>query len=226
MATIPFAELLAKWDGVAIEISQEPIMGDLLTVSYSNYLSTVLFLLGLLFVLKICFWSPQKEAFAARTFFQKGKLAFTQTTVLLGILFTFGILYHAFSSVGFLKNPSAVAEVTRRYYSVDIPEIDIAEVERAAEEETILLYDARYARDYNHGTIPSGVSLSINSSLTERQEILGSTPKSQRIVVFCQSSGCGYADEVAQFLKFNGFENVVIYRGGYREWSQKHDGKQ
>jgi|GEM_PF-1416420 len=223
MTTIPFAELLAKWDGIAIEISQEPIKGDVLAASYQNYLSAILLLLGGLFVVKMFFWSPDKEAFYVPTIFPKVKRAATQSAVLLGILFVSGILYHAFSPIGFLTNPSAVAEVTRRYYSVDVPEINLAEMERVVAEETIPMFDSRFLRDYNRGTIPGAVALPINSSLTERQQILGSTPKSQRIVVFCQSSACGYADEVAQFLKFNGYENVVLYRGGYREWSRKHE---
>ena len=223
MTTIPFAELLAKWDGIAIEISPEPIKGDLIATSRWNYLSTVLLILGILLVLKFHFWSKNKEAFASPTFFLRTKLAVTQTATLLGVLFVSGILYHAFSPIGFLKNPSAVAEVTRRYYSIDVPEIDLAEMERIVEDGTIPLYDARFVRDYNRGTIFGAKSLSINSSLTERRETLGSTPKSQRIVVFCQSAGCAYADEVAQFLKFNGYENAVIYRGGYREWSRKNE---
>lgn len=223
IATIPFAELLAKWDGTAIEISKEPITNRTIAASYTNYLTTILFLLGLLFVLKLCFWPPTKEAFAAPTVFQRCKLAVIQTSSLLATLFIAGILYHAFAGIGFLKNPSAVAEVTRRYYSVDIPEIDLAEMEKVVAKKTIPIFDARYLRDFSHDTIPGAKSLSINSSLTERQGTLGSTPKSNRIIVFCQSSGCGYADEVAQFLKFNGYENVAIYRGGYREWSKKHD---
>jgi len=225
LTTIPFAELLAKWDGTAIEISQEPIKGDILAASYSNYLSTVALILGILLALKISFWNPQKEAFTEPTLIQKCKLGTIQSAVLLGLLFVLGILYHALSPVGFLKNPSAVAEVTRRYYSVDIPEIDIVEVERAVAEGTIPLYDARFSRDYNFGTIANAKNLSINSSLSERRVIIGSTPKSQRMIVFCQSSGCGYADEVAQFLKFNGYENTVIYRGGYREWKQRYEPK-
>jgi rhodanese-related sulfurtransferase len=63
--------------------------------------------------------------------------------------------------------------------------------------------------------------MAINSSLTDRQQLLNGIEKNKRIVVFCQSSGCGYSDEVAQFLKFNGYSNVVLYRGGYREWSRK-----
>lgn len=223
ITTIPFAELLAKWDGTAIEISDKPIQATVLSASRWNYVSTVLLFLGVIVAIKVCFWNMRKEAFFAQTFFEKGSLAIGQSAVFLGGLFIFGVMYHAFSEVGFLKNPSAVAEVTRRYYSVDVPEIDLAEMEQIVDEKTVPIFDARYVRDYTHGTIPGAKSLSINSSLTERQETLGETPKSQRIIVFCQSSGCGYADEVAQFLKFNGYENVAIYRGGYREWSKKHD---
>ena len=228
LATIPFAELLAKWDGTAIEISREPIKEDLLVASRWNYLSSIFLLLGVLLALKFHFWSRAKEAFAAPTFFQRTKLGVLQTATLLGIIFVSGILYHAFSPVGFLKNPSAVAEVARRYYSVDVLEIGLTEMERVVEdkEQKIPIYDARYVRDYARGTIPGAKSLAISSGLTERQETLGTIPKSQRIVVFCQSSGCGYADEVAQFLKFNGYENVAIYRGGYREWSRKNGIKQ
>ena len=222
LALIPFAELLAKWNGTAIVISQEPIRGEVLMASYAHYLLVMMLLCGVLFVLKAFYWSPQKEVFAAPTLLQKCKLGVAQTAVLLGILFVAGIVYHALSPVGFLQNPSAVAEVTRRFYSVDIPEIDTVEMERIVEEGTIPLFDTRFFRDYNRGTIPGARSLPINSSLSERQAILGSTPKSQRIVVFCQSSGCGFADEIAQFLKFNGYEHTVIYRGGYREWSQRH----
>jgi rhodanese-related sulfurtransferase len=173
---------------------------------------------------KIFVWSNDKEAFFAPTFAQKTKRAIFQTGMLLGILFVSGILYHAFSPIGFLTNPVAVAEVTRRFFSVDIPNIDLAGMEHiVAEEEMIPMFDSRFFRDFNRGTIPGAVSLPINSSLTERQQILGFTPKSQRMVVFCQSSGCGFADEIAQFLKFNGYNNVVIYRGGYREWSRRYD---
>ena len=225
IATIPFAELLAKWDGSAVEISETPIHDEILSATRWNYLSLVLSILGVIVFLKVVFWNNNNEAFATSSFRYKIKRAFLQTAILLGVIFVLGVLFHAFSEIGFLKNPSAVAEVTRRYYSIDVPEIDLAEMEAIVAEKSIPIFDARYVRDFSQDTIPGAKSLSINSTLTERQETLGSASKSQRIVVFCQSSGCGYADEVAQFLKFNGYENVAIYRGGYREWSQNHDDK-
>ncbi|MDR1494169.1 MAG: rhodanese-like domain-containing protein [Planctomycetaceae bacterium] len=152
------------------------------------------------------------------------KYGVIQTACLLGLIFVIAVLYHATSEIGFLRNPTAVAEVTRRYYSVDIPEILFAEMQKIVEEKNAPIFDARYLRDYKYGTIPGAKTLSINSSLDERQRQMQGISKEQRIVVFCQSSGCGYANEVAQFLKFNKYNNVVIYRGGYREW-ENHEKK-
>lgn len=221
LETIPFAELMAKWDGTAILLSKEPIHEELTAFSRLNYLTLVAWILGVLWLIQHFVWAASKEAFAMPTLFLRAKHGIAQTATLLGVLFVLGILYHAFADVGFLKNPSAVAEVTRRYYSVHIPEISLAEMKTLVADESIPLFDARYVRDYNAGTIARAKSLSIGSSLTERQSKLLGLKKNQRIVVFCQSSGCGYADEIANFLKLNGYNHVVIYRGGYREWIQQ-----
>lgn len=223
ITTIPFAELLAKWDGTAIEISQKPITDGFTISSRWNYLSVVFFFISVIFAVKLCFWNANREAFSASTLSRRCKLVCIQTFTLLGLLFVLGILYHAFSEIGFLKNPSAVAEVTRRYYSVDIPEIDLSEMKEIVVQKSIPVFDARYTQDFSRGTIPGAKSLSVASNLSERQEVLGEISRTERIVVFCQSGACGYADEVAQFLKFNGYENVVIYRGGYRDWKKNHE---
>jgi len=223
LATIPFAELMAKWDGTAIVISDKPIHGTIIHESRVNYLLMIASLLGFLFLLQHLFWNKSKEAFAASGLRQRLKHGVIQTSILLVTVFVIAILWHAFSDVGLLRNPTAVAEVTRRYYSVDIPEIALAEMQKIVSENNTPIFDARYIRDYNRRTIPQAKSLSINSSLTERQQQLQGIEKGKRIVVFCQSSGCGFADEVAQFLKFNGYNNVVIYRGGYREWEKNHE---
>ena len=255
LATILPAELLASWDGTAIEISDRPITSDLMRSSLTQYLILVAMFLGSAVLIR-CFWNRTQDAFATSAyipspyeiatatcrrckrrptdvsvvsyiFMWKGytkrmKRGFVQTAGLLGTLFVMGILFHAVTETGFLRNPTAVAEVTRRYYSVNIPEITLAEMEEIVADQNISIFDARYIRDFQRGTIPGAKSLSISSILQERQKVLSGIPKTQRIVVFCQSDRCGYADEIAQFLKFNGFVDVVLYRGGYREWVQEH----
>jgi rhodanese-related sulfurtransferase len=223
LATVPFAELMAKWDGAAIVISDKPITEEVFSAARVNYLWLVLLLLGVMLSIQRFFWNPSKEPSAAPTFLLRVKRGIFQTIFLLGSIFVVAILYHATSETGFLRNPTAVAEVTRRYYSVDIPEISFEEMQKIVGEKKTPIFDARYLRDYQYGTIPGAKTLSINSSLDERQQQLRGIGKEQQIVVFCQSSGCGYADEIAQFLKFNGYNRVLIYRGGYVEWKKQQE---
>jgi rhodanese-related sulfurtransferase len=220
LATVPFAELMAKWDGTAITISDKPITEQFFTPASISYLGIIVLLFGGVFFIRQLFWEPSKEASVAPTLALRLKFGVLQTGALLGLVFVVAIFYHAISETGFLRNPSAVAEVTRRYYSVDVPEISLSEMQRIVEDKKLPIFDARYVRDYQYGTIPGAKSLSINSNLNERQQQLQGIGREQRIVVFCQSSGCGYSDEVAQFLKFNNYNNVVIYRGGYAEWEK------
>ena len=223
LALVPPAELLAYWDGNAIEISDQPITSRLHVASRLRYLTLVAVILGIVMVIHL-FWKSTNDVFAAPTVFLRLKRGVVQTGLLLGFLFILGILYHVFAETGLLKNPTAVAEVTRRYYSTDIPEISLQEMKKFVTENSAAILDARYVRDFNRGTIPNARSLPISSNLTERRHILKDIAKDERIVVFCQSGGCGFADEVSQFLKFNDYSAVVIYRGGYREWSsQKGD---
>ncbi|GHT27456.1 hypothetical protein FACS18942_06810 [Planctomycetales bacterium] len=221
LRTIPFAELMAKWDGTAIVVSDKQIDGHFTWTSRINHFIIIGFLFGVVFLIQYFFWDKNKEAFFAPTYLLRLKRSILQTTLLLGSIFVVAVLYHTVSEIGFLKNPSAVAEVTRRYYSVDVPEISLDEMKSIVAANSVPIFDARYARDFKHGSIPRAKNMAIDSSITERQNLLNGIEKNRRIAVFCQSSGCGYADEVAQFLKFNGYSNVVLYRGGYREWKDK-----
>ncbi|MDR2410752.1 MAG: hypothetical protein LBE13_21940 [Bacteroidales bacterium] len=219
LETIPFAELMAKWDGTAVVVSNKPIDGNLVWSSLFHYLYIIVLLFCCAFCVQYFLQNKTQNTLVPSIFLLQIKRHVFQTVLLLGTIFVVAILYHALSETGFLRNPTAVAEVTRRYYSVDIPEINLAEMQTIVTEKLCPILDARYANNFKRGTIPEAKNMPINSSLSERQQILAGIDKNRRIVVFCQSAGCGYADEVAQFLKVNGFSNVVLYRGGYREWS-------
>ena len=52
-----------------------------------------------------------------------------------------------------------------------------------------------------------------------------SIPKGSKVVVYCQSKGCEFAENVAVWLQDNGFSDVVIYRGGWVDWVARY-GKQ
>jgi rhodanese-related sulfurtransferase len=92
-------------------------------------------------------------------------------------------------------------------------------MKQIVEHSEAFIFDTRFHRDFQRGAIPGAVNLSINSNLAERKNILRGVDKSARIVLYCQSAGCGFADVIASFLKFNGYRNISLFRGGYREWT-------
>ena len=216
MAYLSIAELLAHWDGTAIVLSKNPIRKDIVWRAWLDYLPIVLCLLGGVYILRMV---ASAEPSTAPTRRLMVKRLFVQTIALVGITVSTAILFHTTTETGFLKNPVAVAEVTRRYYTVDVPEISVSEMKQFVERNDILIVDTRYRRDFSRGAIPGAVNLPIDSDLSDRKNVLQGVGKLEKIVLYCQSARCGFSDEIAAFLKFNDYRNVSIFRGGYREWS-------
>jgi rhodanese-related sulfurtransferase len=141
-----------------------------------------------------------------------------QAAVLVIVAGVFGIGYHALAETGFLRNPTAVAEVARRYYSAEFPEKALDEMIALVKRKQCVVVDARFAGDFHRGALPGAINLAVDSPLPERQNALLGVSHSSPIVVYCQSTDCRFSDEIATFLKYNGYSNVSIFRGGYREW--------
>jgi len=78
----------------------------------------------------------------------------------------------------------------------------------------ILLFDTREAEKFAEGTIAGAVSFPVDSTLAEREALLADVPRQMPIILFCSSNRCLYADDIARFLRYNGYENVAIYREG------------
>ncbi|MDR2651114.1 MAG: rhodanese-like domain-containing protein [Prevotellaceae bacterium] len=183
-----------------------------------DYFWCVLLVIGCGIFYRTYFWIEKMEPSITITRRKYWWKLFSQTVSLLVVCSFVAIIYHVFSPIGFLNNPSAVAEVTRRYYAVDVPEITISEMQQIVEQKSAVIYDTRYRQDFVQGTIPGAISLPINSNLVERKQILRGIDNEKKIVLYCQSSGCRFSDSIATFLKFNGYYNVSIFRGGYQEW--------
>lgn len=220
LQTISPAELLANWDGTAVVISKENVDATFLAAARIDYFLIVGLILLAAFLLRnnlrITNHADRDSSWLVRLHH-----LLPQSAVIFALAVGLGLVFHACSDIGFLSNPTALAEVKRRYYSVDIPELTIEETIAEIDRKNPLVLDTRRVRDFRRGSLPGAESMSLFSSLPERQEVLAGVPKSKRLIVFCQSAGCDYADEIAKFLEFNGYENLAIYREGYREWKEE-----
>jgi rhodanese-related sulfurtransferase len=222
IATWSLAEVLANWDGFAIAVSMAPISDEPIYDAQRDLLLAILGVAAISYILRAFASSMdavRQRATAAMPGKQRAVRIAVQISILLGSATAFAALYHTSSVVGFLKNPTAVAEVSRRFFSPDIDEVSLADVKLATQDRDSLIIDARHDDAYRGGTIPRAVNVPISSSVVERQHALRATQRATKIIVFCQSEQCRYADEIARFLKFNGYNDVSIYRGGFQEWT-------
>ncbi len=65
----------------------------------------------------------------------------------------------------------------------------------------------------------------VDANDIERQKATVDIAKDARIVMYCQSSACKYAEIVAIKLINDGYSNLSIYKGGWAEWKEKNGRK-
>jgi rhodanese-related sulfurtransferase len=210
------ARLLARWGGVGILVSEHP----------QHRLSTTWVVwrdLGgvcLLFVIAaacIRFLVERNENHVSVMAGRSGALALPCAILLMGSI-VLGVGFNLAVGSGLLRNPVAVGDVQRRYHSTFLPKLTVEEVRGLLGNEDVVFVDARRRRDFRKGHLPRAVSMPVNASMDERDRIMDGLPNSKRIVVYCQSSGCGYAQEVADILSVHGYDRISLYPGGWREW--------
>jgi rhodanese-related sulfurtransferase len=212
------AEVLANWDGLAIGVSDKPIDSAILAVSRIDDLFIVCAVgLAVLISKGLFYQATGAPRWTPRT--TKRQLA-AQIAGLLIAAFILAELWHFGSEIGFLTNSVAVADVSARYQQVKSREITLEQLKSVVANHSAIIFDARGESSFKQGAISGARSFPVNSTLPERADILRGIKRSEKIIVYCQNARCPFGDRIAAFLKLNGYDNVAIFRGGYREWAR------
>jgi rhodanese-related sulfurtransferase len=128
--------------------------------------------------------------------------------------------YSGRNDEGVLSNEIAVAATMRAHRGAFLPTVSVAEAARLLNDHAAFI-DARAAEDFEAGHVPGAISLSVKASPTKVDQTMSSIPKEARIVVYCQSRGCTFAEQMAILLLDRGYQDVSIYKGGWVEWNEK-----
>lgn len=218
VALAPMSRLLARWGGMGILISEHPQSSLSSTwVVWRNLLGV-----SLLFVVAVWCVRLLLERMRGRIspkIGRKTSLLF-QCAGLVVFSILLGIGFHLINGSGFLRNPLAVRDVQRRYHSTFLPKLTTEDVKKLLDSKNAVVVDARMQRDFQSGHLPGAISLPVNASDAEREQIMSDLPCSKQVVIYCQSSGCGYAQEVADVLSDYGYDRISLYPGGWLEWEK------
>ena len=136
--------------------------------------------------------------------------------------FICSLIYHSINEEGFLVNENAVASVQLAHAGAFFPKVNLKRVKQLMEEDAVFI-DARRKRDFKAGHLKDAINLQVDTDEAQRIEIMKKTSKSAKLIIYCQSNGCLYAEEVAVQLKDDGFTDISIFKGGWEKW-KKRDG--
>lgn len=104
--------------------------------------------------------------------------------------------------------------------SDDVLSISTRQAKRLLDEKRATFIDARRSDQYAKGHIKGAINVYAYEVGNHVGDILG-IPKDRQIVIYCDGGACEMSHDLADELKKNfGFTKIVIYQGGWEEWSK------
>lgn len=218
---VDFAELAPLWDGYALFVSERPFDIDALFQPDRQHLyfcgMGVVILVLIAHVLRR-FWLLVVPLQSRR--WTLGLTAGQAGALALAALLTGGF-YHFANDEGLLARPVGAKGVQQAHAGSFIPRISAEAARKLLDEDAVVL-DARLTRDYEHGHLEGAISLPIDTNDAVWEATVRTIPRGRPIVAYCQSAGCKYAEKVSLKLLDEGFDDIVIFKGGWVEWEKEY----
>lgn len=219
---VPFHELAPRWDGYALILSDTPIdTGGIFATARKQF--AVYVAIAIVIILMV-HWG-KRQWLPPRAMISKPRLLGLSTVQGVGFVISAllcGGIYHFANDEGFLANANAATAVQQSHAVNFIPKVSKKTVGKLLYTNTVFI-DARLARDFQAGHLEGAISIPVDANDTQRHNAVANIGKDARIVIYCQSAGCPYAGVVSKKLKADGFSNISIFKGGWREWEAQNN---
>jgi len=216
---VPFRELAPRWDGNGLIVSADPIdLGSVFAPARRRF--AVYAAIAIAVILTVHYarrWLPQA---LLNTRCKLLGLSVAQGAALGIVALSCGMVYHFANDEGFLAHANATASIQEAHQGDFIPKISEKKVHKLLDTDSVFI-DARLARDFKTGHLEGAINIPVDANDNDRQKTMVNITKDAHVVVYCQSSGCKFAEKVAIKLIEDGFQNVSIFKGGWREWAAK-----
>jgi len=218
--SVPFPDLAPRWDGNGLIVSAEPIdLGSVFAPARKQFIVYAVVAIVIIVVLHGARrWLPETILNSRRKLLG---LSAAQGAALGIAALLCGMMYHFANDEGLLANANATASIQQAHLGNFVPKISERKVHKLLDTNTVFI-DARLARDYKAGHLEGAISVPVDANDVERQKATADILKDARIVLYCQSASCKFAEKVAIKLIDDAFSNVSIFKGGWAEWVEKN----
>lgn len=117
--------------------------------------------------------------------------------------------------------PTATTDQTLPAASATIPlEISIDRAKQLFDENGALFADARHPADFAAGHIHGARNLFMAEQEKWLPDLAAQTDPSQVVIAYCDGEHCHLAPELAEFLYFNGYDQVYYLKNGWTRWRE------
>ena len=99
-----------------------------------------------------------------------------------------------------------------------IKSVTTEQAKRLLDEKRALFIDARRADQFEKGHIPGSINIYAYEFADNIPKIM-SVPKDRLILIYCDGGLCELSHDLSEELVQFGFKKIVIYQGGWEEWS-------
>lgn len=219
---VPFYELAPRWDGTGLIVSAEPIdLGTVFAPARRRFIIyaavAIAVILGVRWGRRR--WLPTADVMSRHRLLG---LSIAQGAGLAIAALLCGMVYHFVNDEGFLAHANATDSIQQAHLTNFIPKVSKKEIHKLLNTNAVFI-DARLKRYFEAGHLEGAINVPVNASDEERSKVLADIAKDARIVVYCQSSGCRFAEKVAIKLMSDGFSNVSLFKGNWHKLATKSD---
>jgi len=146
------------------------------------------------------------------------KRSVLELVVLASMALAAGFALNLIGPHGLLAWSRGVEAIRLGHFEQFLPKLSCEQVAELLNDPSVTIIDARYRRDFLNAHIEGAVSIPVDATPELCASVMSTFPKSQRLLVYCQSESCRFAKRVAAHLSVAGFRNISLFPGGWREW--------
>jgi rhodanese-related sulfurtransferase len=206
-----FYELVPRWDGTGLIVSNKPIdIGLVFAPARRRFM--VWAAIAVAAVLGVRFGRSRLPP-PARFLPMRGRLTASviEGAAVTAVAILAAFAHHLINEEGFLARGEATSGIQQAYQGSFVPRIGEKEVRRllAAGDKAVFV-DARSPLDFQTGHLQGAVNIPENAPDEQRRAATANIDKNARIIVYCRSASCGFAQAVAVKLLDDGFTNVSV----------------
>ncbi|WP_303722499.1 rhodanese-like domain-containing protein [Malonomonas rubra] len=135
----------------------------------------------------------------------------------VGLSINYQMVLNAFSGKTVSAAPVQKTTQTKVVEELLPNPVEIGEIDEMVAEGAMLI-DARNIADYKAGHIKGAISLPIGEAETKLESFRQQVPKEQTLILYCNGFGCHDSFDLGVFLLKVGYQDVLVYEGGFPEW--------